>query len=375
MVCGCQDSDLASRRPGYVEITCSDTLQFKEWTPQELAINVGLLDEASLRVRASAMTNAAFKDLEMMMGINHNPDGLLADVELLRHVDPVACMTYDWVHNMLQAGVFTIEATMFLRACGRLDITYADMLALLKSPSWCFPYASQVKSKNLYNIFDELRQKKRGEPAKLRCNASELLGLFGLLRHFAETCVGESEDVAKEMASFNALSECLGLILLAKRGMLHLGDAGARLKAASENHLRLHIAAYGTGFVVPKHHWQLDVADQLGRDGCVLDAFIIERLHLVVKAVAEPVKNTSCFERSVLSGVLNLSFHHIRKQQPMNGLGGRVRQWPGMPSVLVSTRLKILAMQADNFVNTLPLQHSTHPTCHTWGGPMCDRVQ
>jgi hypothetical protein len=375
MVCGCQDSDLASRRPGYVEITCSDTLQFKEWTPQELAINVGLLDEASLRVRTSEMTKAAFHDLEMMMGINHNPDGLLADAELLRHLDPLVCITYDWVHNMLQAGVFTVEATLFLRAVGRLGITYADMLALLKSPSWCFPYSSQVKSKNLYKIFDELRQKKRGEAAKLRCNASELLGLFGLLRHFAETCVGDSEVVAAEMASFNALCESLGLILLAKRGMVHVADAGAQLKAASEKHLRLHIAAYGTEFVVPKHHWQLDVADQLGRDGCVLDAFIIERLHLVVKAVAEPVKNTACFERSVLSGVVNLSFHHNRRCQPMSGLEGRVRQWPGVPSVLVSTRLKILALQADSFVNTLPLQHSTHPTCHAWEGPMCVCVQ
>ena len=40
----------------------------------------------------------------------------------------------------------------------------------------------------------------------------------------------------------------------------------------------------------------------------VLDAFIIEKLHLRCKRNMEPVKNETCMERSVLSGVVNEMF-------------------------------------------------------------------
>ena len=40
----------------------------------------------------------------------------------------------------------------------------------------------------------------------------------------------------------------------------------------------------------------------------VLDTFVIERSHLKVKAVADGVDNTNRYERSVLAGVLNVTF-------------------------------------------------------------------
>ena len=43
-------------------------------------------------------------------------------------------------------------------------------------------------------------------------------------------------------------------------------------------------AAYGEGWMKPKHHWQMDVPRHTQRDGLVLDAFVIERTHLAVKA-------------------------------------------------------------------------------------------
>ena len=47
-------------------------------------------------------------------------------------------------------------------------------------------------------------------------------------------------------------------------------------------HQRLHIAAYGVDKLKPKHHWMFDVAEMLQHTEAVLDAFIIERLHLRV---------------------------------------------------------------------------------------------
>ena len=48
----------------------------------------------------------------------------------------------------------------------------------------------------------------------------------------------------------------------------------------------------------------LDTPAQFLKDSVVLDAFVIERTHLAVKAIAEHVDNTRAFERSVLCGML-----------------------------------------------------------------------
>ena len=49
-----------------------------------------------------------------------------------------------------------------------------------------------------------------------------------------------------------------------------------------------------------------DVADQWKTHSIVIDAFVVERLHLRVKHVAEHVRNTSTFERSCLASLINL---------------------------------------------------------------------
>ena len=69
-----------------------------------------LLEAANARVIAGTMTKSAFKNLEMVQGLNHNPDGMLADPFLRCHIEATKTYTSDWVHDTLQDGVFTNEA-------------------------------------------------------------------------------------------------------------------------------------------------------------------------------------------------------------------------------------------------------------------------
>lgn len=66
-------------------------------------------------------------------------------------------------------------------------------------------------------------------------------------------------------------------------------DVGPQLQSALAKHLELFKLAHGVSAVKPKHHWQLDMARQLPRDGVVLDCFIVERIHLQVKAIGDKV--------------------------------------------------------------------------------------
>lgn len=223
------------------------------------------------------------------------------------HVDPTACMTYDWVHNCLQDGVFTVEVQLLLTACSEFGLAKTQIRSDLKDTAWEFPSQTRQKAKQLHRIFDPYREVS-DDQHRLKCSASELLGLYEILRYIIAARVPRDiPDLSPKIASFDAACNVLDTLVSAKRGCAQMHMAARDLQRAMCRHLDLHIAAYGTGSVRPKHHWNLDIPGQIVRDQLIIDMFIIERLHLKVKAVAEPIKNTSQFERSLLAGVLNYS--------------------------------------------------------------------
>ena len=108
-------------------------------------------------------------------------------------------------------------------------------------------------------------------------------------------------DLAAARLSFCAACDCIDLVLLAKRRVASPSAVEPQLQFALAKHLELHKLAHGVGAVKPKHHWQLDVPRQLSRDGLVLDAFIVERIHLQVKAIGDKVAEVA--PRTVLMPV------------------------------------------------------------------------
>ena len=108
---------------------------------------------------------------------------------------------------------------------------------------------------------------------------------------------------------------------------------------------RLHQIAYGSVYIKPKHHWMMDIPAQLVRDQCVLDAFIIERTHLLVKGIADHIDNTRCFEQSLLSGVTTQAFEYAAVAEAGDCLVGRCAPLPGLPGVRVADKLSVLNIE------------------------------
>jgi len=105
--------------------------------------------------------------------------------------------------------------------------------------------------------------------------------------------------------------------------------------------MRQHKHTYGVDFIKPKHHWAFDVAELLCGDDISFDAFIIERIHLRIKAVADNVKSSAGYERSVLSGVINDHARILRESNFANSLRGKTAECPGMPTARISDALEI----------------------------------
>jgi hypothetical protein len=282
------------------------------------------------------MTKTRKEELEKMYGVNWNADGLLADRELRKHFGVVECFTYDWVHTLLQDGSFTIEVFHMLKAC---EIQHSTVEAFLKDPLWKFPAASSGKSGRLHTVFNSYRSSSSSEADKLKCSASEALGLYGLLRHFIEVYAVCSDDLVHHRTSFDAACKTVGLLLAAKHEAGSCAAIGPHVSSSAAAHLESHIAAYGTALVRPKHHWQMHLGDQLLRDKMVLDAFVIERMHLVTKRVADTVKNLARFERSVVSGVLTDHKRCLEQAHLSCGLVGACSSLPDDPDVFIAKGL------------------------------------
>ena len=128
-------------------------------------------------------------------------------------------------------------------------------------------------------------------------------------------------------------------------------QAAGLLKEALTNHMVKHLAVYSDSHIKPKHHWLFDVAEQFETHPFVIDAFIVERLHLRVKAIAAPVKCTTAFERSVLAGVLTSQKRLLQSMNISDGLQGKQAPLPHSTAwVSDSLKFKGLKISVEDIV-------------------------
>ena len=323
-------SDIAHRQDGFVEASCSDSSLFSRLSREELDEQIGLIRVAAARrhVRGNAERS---DNLQKAYGLNFNPNGLLFDDALMRDVDIVSAFTYDWVHTMLQDGVMNVEILLFLEACtDKLGLQLKTIETYMKG-RFSFPKFCRLKSSQIWRLFDKHHL---GSPdaEKLKCQASELIAMYSALRHFVETEIGDRPELANERRSFDAACNVLDIMLLAKRGSLNLAEAAVQLRAAVDHLLVVHKRCYGEDHLKPKHHWMYDVADSMERDArlaeavrkwTIVDAFVVERLHLRIRSLLEHIKNTRTLEKSVLAAATNDQIRRLSDRSTVRGLSGQ----------------------------------------------------
>ena len=119
------------------------------------------------------------------------------------------------MHTYLQDGVFTIEVWLFLTACQHV-IDIEKLREYLEQP-WQFPAFLQAKGKLLYRVFSDYRLDSDGNLDKLRASASELLGLYTLLRHLFTMRLQHRAGLKANWDSFDACCQVLDIIHACKK--------------------------------------------------------------------------------------------------------------------------------------------------------------
>ena len=113
------DSDLAHRRPSFVEIDHSNPADFKVTSRAELFDDVDSVVEGErlLAAGTAPFTRTAFDQMAKTTGLSVTASGLLANDRLRPHLDPSRQFTYDWVHTCLQEGQTSNAVQLFCKAC------------------------------------------------------------------------------------------------------------------------------------------------------------------------------------------------------------------------------------------------------------------
>ena len=331
----CWDKKTEHEGDGQHNIGCHRFENFEPMDDDTLFGIMDLLVESKARVLAGLMSAGDFEELQKAIGFNCNPKGMLADKTLRPHLAVCQMAHTDWVHNMCQDGCMTKEVHAFV-SCAKRDagIHFEFWQTLLRS-DWCFPTHRKTKTAHLHELFNKYHEKHSEEKQKFKSLASDMVTLYALLRHVIERELQDIRCLDHPRRSFQACCRVMDIILTAKRTNSDLSNLAVECREAIRDHMILHQRAFGLKYVVPKTHMMFHVPNQWGD---VYDMFVIERLNLRLKALAEPIDRLSRYERSVVASLLTKQCAQLAEGPVFhNGLIGTEDRLASFPNVLFAS--------------------------------------
>ncbi|CAE7256692.1 unnamed protein product [Symbiodinium sp. CCMP2592] len=248
--------------------------------------------------RATCRTKAEFSQWQQATGWTWNPQALLLNQTLLakNQVKPVSQFCHDWMHGILQGTAPVVLFQSFQAISEHYNIWEA-MGPYIRM--WNFPGAS--KAGHLAGLFDTSKVAKYKSSQKFSCQASDLLGLYPIIRHFLHSVVVSSGICPEACQAF--LSQAC-LIDQVHQGVMYGATTRASLLRAAEESIETFQQANFDVPLMRKWHWLLHLPDILQRHGCLPSTFTSERKHKTISAFATRLQKTAAFEIHLLNQVL-----------------------------------------------------------------------
>ena len=309
-------------------------------TDADLDDAIAVVAAAARRLADREIGPELFKNICMSKGITYNRHGILFK-RRVRKLIKQGVVTMDWVHSTLCDGAFSCECHLLLKVSkAKTDKGFEEVAAFLRL-GWCFPTGRHTQMGAIHRVFSDFRFVYSENHEKLKASASELLCVYGLLRHWVLIELGGDERMTLERLSFEAACDIVDILLETKQGKYGMKQGAELLIAATESFLKLHQQCYGKDHIKPKHHWLFDIALQWLSHLYVLDAFVIEKEHLAAKPIADRTDNTIDYEASVLAGMLHSQVESLGRLGPRATLIGKSAPLEAFDDARVCDRVEI----------------------------------
>ena len=289
---------------GYVDISCSDWAQFRQWaTAEVLAVIDGILAERG-NFEHGVISATRLKEHIKSAGFCVTKDGLLADLVLREIFNFHEVFRYDFMHTAFQDGF--MSNAMWLMCKSVFEVKYGrsndatPLLSFLRELQ--FPQ-SRADGRRLHNLFSEKLMPKHAARKCLVANASMQLSLYKVLEYWAAEEAADCPALLEHCAVYAAACKVVDIYIAVKHRRQDAATAKHKLVVLIGNWQDLHKMMYGVVHFKPKFVWLWCIAFNLGQ--WWFDMFYVERQHKRVKRQIEPVQNTRQFEGTVLQRVLD----------------------------------------------------------------------
>ena len=333
-----KDSGRAVHSAGkYVETDCHDVSKFKAWANTDLAATIDVLVDAERQCVAGAISPTRLKDMQQQLGFRATEDGLLASPELRLCIDFMGTMRYDWAHTFLADGILGAEMWALVAAGERHSLFSQDTISQFLNEEWQLPrYRRGGGRPKIADLFDAYWQQHNENAETIKGPMSELLGVYGVMRHFTEARIPADPRISAELYNFQLVCKAIDILLSVKKRRVAVRDGGRQLQVLLAKHLESHVRTSGTRRVRPKTHWAFDIAECMQQDDILVDCFVTERLHLRAKAVAEHHDRLVDYERWVMAGITNSHMNSLQSSGVATlAFDGPLAPLPGAPDILI----------------------------------------
>ena len=251
-------------------------------TDTELRTNARYLEHMSTRMGAEEFTQ-----LQQAVGLTHAKQGILLDRALDRLLQPTHVYMHDYMHALFVDGILNLVIYLCFEkfiSAGHTNVyvSFSDFLS-----NWKFP--GRLNADHLSDIFSDERRDKHRKAKHIKCQASDMLSLIGVLALFLLTVLLPLE-VAD--AACHALLSCISLAQLVV-ATSRIAVSPARLLGVVHRYLDDFTKAFGFEWLTPKAHWLLHLPETLRQFGRLLNCFALERKHKTPKRYATDLTNIS----------------------------------------------------------------------------------
>ena len=246
-----------------ITICCTDISAFRVRT-----------DEAAFKAaehlvnQMGIVTQGRLQDMETSMGMNCNPQGLLA-----KRVMGTSSTMFDFMHVYLVNGVLHVEVNELLSKLSTMRVNADSIHEFISGLE--FPQAAGHKKRDVLSLFRKPLAK-----GDFKAAASQCLDVYPLLRHMLLSRTDVQERLRDETKSFLALADVMDYLCLGNRGSFIRAD---HLQRLIMSHCNLFLKAYGENPVVHKFHMTMHLPMQLQKFGLLISCFTQERKHKHVK--------------------------------------------------------------------------------------------
>jgi hypothetical protein len=167
-------------------------------------------------------------------------------------------------------------------------------------------------------------------------------------RHLHEHLFGKSEHLHRVSEHLPVLGEhCSASALVSRKKMANL------IRDLVKRFLKARLVTDGPDDVVPKHHCTMHLWEQFLEDGMVLDTWVLERMHLLLKKYADGIANTGAFEKIVIGRAVLDRMRQLRRISYEDKLIGPCVQGVGRDLKMKSGRVSTLMTSCFFLVTSL----------------------